>query len=123
MYKLAHLGMMNGENYDLTVRFVRAYGLLSKAKIDAIIAEVTDKTKSKYSPELTMQAINMAPDCTIDQTLSNLYNNVTRVFEAILQAECRVIIAEVKAIREQVIFPTCRARYQILGEQYRVLIL
>jgi len=34
MYKLAHLGMQNGRDCDLTVRFVRALAFLSKAKID-----------------------------------------------------------------------------------------
>ena len=58
--------MQNGDDRELTIRFVRAYGLLSKAKIDSMIAEVDDKTKSKYPLELTLQAINMAPDCTID---------------------------------------------------------
>ena len=46
-----------------------------------------------------------------------------RVFESILQAECSQIIDEVKAIREQPIFPTCRARYQIIGEQYRAMVM
>ena len=42
----------------------------------------------------------MAPECTFDQTLSNLVNNAVRVFESILQAEYRQILSEVKAIRE-----------------------
>ena len=46
-----------------------------------------------------MQAINMAPECTYDQTLSNLVNNAARVFESILNAECRQIVSEVKAMR------------------------
>ena len=65
----------------------------------------------------------MAPECTYDQTLSNLANNAVRVFESILKAECRQILSEVKAIRAQRIYPTCRVRYQIVGQQYRHMIL
>ena len=75
------------------------------------MAEIEKKTQSKYPRELIIQAINMAPECTFDQTLSNLVNNAIRVFESILQAECRQILSEVKAIREQSIYPTCRIRY------------
>ena len=44
---------------------------------------------------MVVQAINMAPTCTYEQTLSNLVNNAVRVFESILQAECRRILSEV----------------------------
>jgi len=88
-----------------------------------MIEDVDKKTMSKYPRELTMYAINMAPQCTFGQTLSNLVNHPSRVFEAILSAECRQILNEVKAIREQHIFPTCRARYQIIGEQYRQMVM
>ena len=64
--KLAHLEMLNGNDCDLTVRFVRALGFLSKAKIESIIEEIAVKTKGMYPRELTMQAINMAPRCTLD---------------------------------------------------------
>ena len=114
--KLASLGMVNGKVSNLTVRFVRAQAFLTRTEIDSIIVGVEEKTQSKYPRELTMQALNMAPKCTFDQTLSNLVNHPVRVFEAILRAECRQILKEVKAIREQPIFPTCRIRYQILGE-------
>ena len=65
----------------------------------------------------------MAPECKLEQTMSNLLNHAARVFESILQAECPQVIAEVRAIREQAIYPTCRARYQIIGEQYRQMVL
>ena len=58
--------MMNGNDCDLTVRFVRALGFLSKVKIESIIEEIAEKTKSMYPRELTMQAINMAPRCTLE---------------------------------------------------------
>ena len=123
IYKLAHLGMTNGQSCDLTVRFVRALAFLSKAQINSMAEQVDEQTQSRYPRELTVMAMNMAPKCTFDQTLANLVNHPTRVFEAILQAEDRQIIKEVKAIREQQIFPTCRVRYQIIGEQYRQIIL
>ena len=67
-------------------------------------------TYGRYDEELIMQAINMAPECTYDQSMSNLLNNAARVFECILTVESPQVIAEVKAIREQEIYPTCRAR-------------
>ena len=114
--------MENGNEYTITVRFVRALAILSSEQIDNLKKEIEKKTQGKYSDELIMQAINMAPECTFDQTLSNLVNNAVRVFESILQAECRQILFEVKAIREQRIYPTCRIRYQIIGIQYREMV-
>ena len=108
--------MDNGQVYYLTVRFVRALAFLQTNEINSLIEAVDEKTKNKYPRELTMQAINMAPECTFDQTLSNLVNNAARVFEVILHAEYRQTLTEVRATREQSIFPTCRIRYQILGE-------
>ena len=61
----------------------------------------------------------MAADCTFNQTLGNLKNNLIKVFESILLGESRVIVGQVKAFREQQIWPTCRARYKIRGEPYR----
>jgi len=65
----------------------------------------------------------MAQDCSLDQTLKNLVHHAARVFEAILQAECRKIMPEVKAIREQKVFPICRSRYQLIGENYRLMVI
>ena len=92
--------MMNGSSYDLIVRFVRALGFLSKAQINSMTEIVDAKTQSRYPRELKLKAINMAPECTLDETLSNLVNHPTRVFEAILKAECKQIIQLVNAIRE-----------------------
>lgn len=61
----------------------------------------------------------MAPNCKLDQTMSNLVNNAVAVFESILQSESSSIIADVRAFRQQNIYPTCRIRYQIVGEPYR----
>ena len=30
---------------------------------------------------------------------------------------------EVKAIREQKVFPICRSRYQLIGENYRLMVI
>ena len=87
--KLVSLGMVNGQVYDLTVRFVRALAFLQMNEINSLIKAIDEKTRSRYPRELTLQAINMAPECTFDQTLSNLVNHPDRVFESILQAECR----------------------------------
>ena len=88
-----------------------------------MVREVESRTQSRYPKELIVQAINMAPECTIEQTMSNLVNNAVRVFESILQSESSQIIAEVRAIREQNIYPVCRIRHQIIGEQYRQMVL
>ena len=64
----------------------------------------------------------MSPDCTFIQTLTNLKKHAVQVFEAILKGESRDILRQVKAIREQRIWPTCRARHQILGERYQQMI-
>ena len=63
-----------------------------------MITEVENRTQNRYPKELIVQAINMAPECTIGQTMSNLVNNVARVFESILHSESRQIVAEVRAI-------------------------
>ena len=99
IYKLSHLGMTNGNEYTFTVRFIRALAVLSEEEVKGLIKEIHKKTGDKYPDELVKQAINMAPECTHDQTLSNLINNASRVFESILQAECRQILSQVKAIR------------------------
>ena len=54
-----------------------------------MVREVESRTQSRYPKELIIQAINMAPECTIEQTMSNLVNNAVRVFESILQAESK----------------------------------
>ena len=87
--KLKSLSFGNGLIYTLTVRFVRALAILTKPKLQAMVDRVDRKSQGKYPRELIEQAVNMAPECTFDQTLSNLVNNSTRVFESILQAECR----------------------------------
>ena len=76
-----------------------------------------------YHKELIRQAINMAPECKLNQVLSNLINNCSKVFESILHPECKEIIALVQEIRLKPNFPTIRARFQILGEQYRQIVL
>ena len=63
-----------------------------------MITEVENRTQNRYPRELIVQAINMAPECTLEQTMSNLVNNVARVFESILHSESRQIVAEVRAI-------------------------
>ena len=87
--KLKSLGFRNGLIYNLTVRFVRALAILTQPKLHCMVDRVDRKSQGKYPRELIVQAVNMAPECTFDQTLSNLVNNATRVFESILQAECR----------------------------------
>ena len=120
---LRWLGLRNGSQARLCVRFVRGLALLTEEQREVLIARIDKKVQGKYPRELIVQSVNMAPECTFDQTLSNLVNNTTRVFESILQAECREILHEVKAIREQAVYPTCRIRYQIIGEQYRQMIM
>ena len=115
--------MEKGSEYTVTVRFVRALAILNMEEVTKLKNEIQKATQGKYPDELIMMAINMAPECTYAQTLSNLVNNAVRVFESILQAECRQILSEVKAIREQRIYPTCRIRYQIIGQQYRNMVL
>ena len=66
------------------VRFVRAMAFLSDQECRAMITEVENRTQNRYPKELIVQAINMAPECTLEQTISNLVNNAARVFESIL---------------------------------------
>ena len=54
-----------------------------------MVSEVESRTQRRYPRELILQAINMAPDCKLEQTLSNLVNNAVRVFESILNSESR----------------------------------
>ena len=79
--------MENGGVYTLMVRFVRAFTFLTKPKHARLIKELDEKLEpGKYPRELIVQAINMAPECTFDQCLSNLVNNAAKVCEAIMQA-------------------------------------
>ena len=71
--------MTNGYTYLLTVRFVRALAFLSEQEIRDMVREVESETQCKYSKELIIQAINMAPQCRLEQTISNLVNNAVRV--------------------------------------------
>ena len=87
--KLKNLGMKNGNHYNLIVKFVRAFAILTKPRMQNIVDKIDVACRGKYQKEMVVQAINMAPDCNYDQTLSNLVNNSIKVFEAILQAECR----------------------------------
>ena len=105
------LGFKNGSEGRLCVRFVRALALLTEEQLETLVARIDKAVQGKYPRELLFQGVNMAPDCTYDQTLSNVVNNAARVFGSILQAECKQIMSEVRAIREQAIFPTCRVRY------------
>ena len=124
MYKLAHMGMMNGGVYSLMVSFKRWRAYLTKPKHSRLIKELDAKLEpGKYPRELIVQAINMAPECTFDQSLSNLTTNAARVFEAILMADDRKILSKVKAVREHANYPSIRAKYKILGEPYRERIL
>ena len=120
---LKDLGMKNGESHSMMVSFVRALAFLTQRQINNMVTNVETQTEGRYPQELIVQAINMAPECKLEQTISNLLNNAVRVFESILQSECPQVIAEVRAIREQNIYPTCRIRYQIIGEQYRQMVL
>ena len=87
MYKLAHMGMMNGGVYTLMVSFKRWRLYLTKPRHTRLIKELDEKLEpGKYPRELIVQAINMAPECTFDQCLSNLVNNAAKVCEAIMQA-------------------------------------
>ena len=95
---LRDLGMAGGNRYRQAVRFVRAMAFMSDHEYRAMIAEVESRTQSRYPRELIVQAINMAPACTIGQTMSNLVNSAARVFESILHSESRQIVAEVRAI-------------------------
>ena len=111
MYKLAHMGMMNGEVYTLMVSFKRWRLYLTKPKHARLIKELDEKLEpGKYPREMLVQAINMAPECTLDQSLSNLTTNAARVFEAILIADDRQILSEVKAVREHANYPSIRAK-------------
>ena len=97
---LEAMGMHRGQHHQLVVRLIRRMAFLSDQDVNDMVAAVDARTQERYPLELILQAINMAPECTFDQTLSNLVNNAVRVFERILQAECRQILSEVKAIRE-----------------------
>ena len=49
-----------------------------------MITEIESRTQDRYPRELIVQAINMAPECKLEQTFSNLVNNAARLFESIL---------------------------------------
>ena len=72
---------------------------------------------------MVIQAMKMAPECTVEQAVSNLQNDASRVFEGILSSEDRNILPEVQQIRQQRMFPNCRTRYRIGGERYRQVML
>ena len=86
---LKSLEMTNGHTYSMTVRFVRALAFLSEREMRDLVREAESRTQRRYPRELIVQAINMAPECTLAQTSSNLVNNAVRVFESILQAESK----------------------------------
>lgn len=119
---LKDIGFKNNTKNCLYLKFVRAFAFLNEKQLDEQIQEVEMRTYYRYPRELILQAINMAPECKLNQTLSNLINNGVKVFESILKSECKQILDEVKVIRQQQVFSTCRARYQILGEPYRLLL-
>jgi len=52
IYKLAHMGMTNGNEYYLTVQFVRALAILSVEEVKDLMKEVRKKTQGKYPDEL-----------------------------------------------------------------------
>jgi len=75
-----------------------------------------------YSSELIEWSLNMTLTGKYEHALSNLTNKTSKVFEGLLSIEELIVIKQVKAIREQAIFPTCRARYQVLGRPYRAML-
>ena len=87
------MGYKNGSEIRPCVRFVRALAILTEEKLEALVARIDKTVQGKYPRELIFQSVNMAPECTFDQTLSNLVNNTAKVFEAILRAECREIMS------------------------------
>ena len=59
-YKLAHLGMLNGMTYNLTVHFERSLAILSKHKRSRIIRDIEENLVHNYPKELIEQSMNMA---------------------------------------------------------------
>ena len=87
--QLRTLGFKNGSEARLCVRFIRALAILTHLQLEDLVARIDRAVHGRYPRELLLQGANMAPECTYDQTLSNVVNNAARVFESILQAECR----------------------------------
>lgn len=83
---LSSLDMNNGNEqpYRVTIRFFRALAFLSQQELGEMVNQVERRTQGKYPYELIIQGINMAPECKIEQTMSNLVNNAVTVFESIL---------------------------------------
>ena len=65
-YKLRDFRMVNNNEITFTVRFVRALAVLSEEEITDLKNKIHTTTRDKYSDELIMQAINMAPECKYD---------------------------------------------------------
>ena len=96
---LKQLNFQNKTQRKLWLKFVRAFAFLCEDEVERLIDQVSARTQGKYPRDMIMQAINMAPECKFTQTLSNLYNHPTKVFEGILKFEDKNIISEVLAIR------------------------
>ena len=58
--------MHNGSAHSLTVRFIRALAFLSEQELDDMVTDVDIRTRGMYREELIAQAINMAPQCTLE---------------------------------------------------------
>ena len=78
------LGFRNGTEARLTIRFVRALAFLTEDQIETLVSRIDKTVQGKYPREILYQGVNMAPECTFDQTLSNVVNNAVKVFESIL---------------------------------------
>ena len=82
--QLSTFGFKNGFEGMIVIKFVRAVAFLTNEEIKALVTKVDRAVHGKYPTEIIVQAINMAPMCTYEQTLSNVVNNAARVFESIL---------------------------------------
>ena len=54
--------------------------------------------------------------------MQNILHQPEKVFESILMLESPQVVEEVKAIRQQAVWPTCHIRLKIIGGAYRRMI-
>ena len=108
---LSDMGFMEGTVNQVDINFCRAKAYITQKEYTDCLARLDTATRSEYSSELIEMALNMTPTGKYEHALSNLINKTTRVFEGLLTVEKPNVIQQVKAIREQAIFPTCRARH------------
>ena len=81
---LKELGMTDRSTNTVGIRFQRALAYLSEEEQEHMTGRVDNRTNHQYPIELIRQALNMAPECKLEQTMSNLLNHAARVFESIL---------------------------------------